>query len=133
MRYDALREPDDAGDRAGVVPGEHDTRRLDRDVGSRADREADVGAGEGRGVVHAVADHRDREAAGLELGDLVLLVLGQHLGEHLVDAELGGDGVRDRAGVAGDHRDRRDAHRVQVGDGLARFGADARPRARRRR
>ena len=72
----------------GSRAGEDQPGRLDRDVGAGADGDADVGAGQRRGVVHAVADHGDLQAAGLELGDLVRLVLGQDLGEHLVDAEV---------------------------------------------
>ena len=45
------------------------------------------------------------EPASLELGDLGVLVLGQDLGEHLVDAEVGPDRIGDLAGVAGDHHD----------------------------
>ena len=44
---------------ARVVGGQHDAGGLDRDVGAGADRDADVGAGQRRGVVDAVADHRD--------------------------------------------------------------------------
>ena len=42
----------------------------------------------------------------LEVGDRAVLVFGEDLGEHLVDAELAADGVGDLAGVAGDHHDR---------------------------
>ena len=56
-------------------------------------------------VVDAVADHGDLQATGLQLGDLGRLVLGEHLGEHLVDAEVAADGLGDLAGVAGDHHD----------------------------
>ena len=83
-----LRQPDDADDQPRVGAGEDEPGRLDGDVGAGADGDADVGAGEGGGVVDAVADHGDLEAAGLELGDLGGLVLGEDLGEHLVDAEV---------------------------------------------
>ena len=54
----------------------------------------------------------DLVAAGLEFGDLVLLVLGEHLGEHLVDAEFACDGVGNLSRIAGDHHDTFDADRV---------------------
>ena len=52
-----------------------------------------------------------------------VLVLRQHLGEHLVDAELGADRVGDLPRVAGDHRHAYAAP-VQPVDRLARLGAD---------
>ena len=64
--------------------------------------------------------------------DGVRLVRGQHLGEHLVDAECAGDRARDRSCVAGDHRHRA-APTLQRGDGLAGLRAAPRPRARARR
>ena len=92
-------------DGARVGRGEDDAGRFDRDVGPGTDRDADVGARERRGVVHPVADHRDPEPAALELDDGVLLVLGEDLGEHLVDAELGRNWSATCSGVAGDHDD----------------------------
>ena len=71
-----------------------DRPRLDRDVVG-ADRDADVRAGERGAVVDAVADHRDAVAAFLQLPNVALLVPGEALGEDLVDAEVGGDGVGD--------------------------------------
>ena len=64
------------------------------------------------------------QAACLQLGDRLVLVLGEHLGEHLVDAEVAADGVGDLAGVAGDHRHRRRPCALQLVDGLAGLGAD---------
>ncbi len=43
--------------------------------------------------------------AGLQLGDLRVLVFGQHVREHLVDTEVGGDGVGHLERVPGDHGD----------------------------
>ena len=83
-----VRQRDHADDAARVRRREHDTGRLDRDVGAGADRDPDVGARERRRVVHTVADHRHAQPARLELGDLAVLVLGEHLGEHLVDADV---------------------------------------------
>ena len=103
---------------ARISPG-----RLDRHVGARPDGDADIGACQGRGVVHAVADHGDLQTAGLQLGDLVRLVLGQDLREHLVDAEVTADRFADLAGVAGDHH-HVPAHRLELGDGVAGLGPD---------
>ena len=47
--------------------------------------------GEGGGVVHAVADHGDPVALGLQPPDDVDLALGPDVGHDLVDADLGGD------------------------------------------
>ena len=48
--------------------------------------------GEGGGVVHTVTDHGDDVAIRLEPPDLLELVLGERLGDDVVDADLGGDG-----------------------------------------
>ena len=45
------------------------------------------------------------------------LVGGQHLGHHVVDADLCGDRVRGADVVAGDHPDLQ-AERLELGDGL---------------
>ena len=70
-----------------VAGGEHHPGGFDRDVGSGTDGDTDIGPGEGGRVVDAVADHRHGLATTLEFGDLGVLVLGEHLGEDLVDAE----------------------------------------------
>src|SRR5829696_543612 len=80
-----LRQPQDPEDAAGVVGGQHDPGRLDGHVGAGADGHAHVGPGQGGGVVDAVADHGHPQAAALEAGHGRVLVLGQDLGEHLVD------------------------------------------------
>ena len=61
----------------------------------------EVGLGERRRVVDAVADHRHDAALGLQAADHVGLAGRQHLGDHLVDADLGGDRARGRLVVAG--------------------------------
>ena len=67
---------------------------------------ADVGTRERRGVVvDAVADHGDPKATCLELGDLGVLVLGQHLGHDLVDSHVPADRLRDLVSVSGDRHD----------------------------
>ena len=56
--------------------------------------DADVGGGEGGGVVDAVAGHRDDSALAAEALDDVALVVGQHLGLDPVDAEAAGRRLR---------------------------------------
>ena len=118
------REPDDTRHRPRIRRGQHDAGRLDRHVGAGADRQADVGAGERGRVVDTVTDHGDRQATLLQRGDRRVLVLWKHLGEDLVDADVGGDTLGDLAGVAGDHHDQLDAEGVELGDGLAGLGTD---------
>lgn len=60
-------------------------------------------AARGRGVVDAVADHRDPLALRLQLPDLAGLALGQHLSRHVRDAGLPGDHGGGVGVVAGEH------------------------------
>ena len=71
--------------------------------------DADVGLGQRRGVVGAVARHGDELAALLLLADVGQLGLRRGLGDEVVDAGLGGDGRGGQRVVAGDHH-RADAH-----------------------
>ena len=82
---------------------------LLRRRGSRVHRDPDVRLGERRGVVGAVAGHRDQVAAGLFASDELHLVFWRRLGEEVVDAGLRGDRPGGQRVVAGDH-DRADAH-----------------------
>ena len=77
----------------------------------------DVGLGQRRSVVGAVAGHGDEEAARLLLLDEGHLVLGRGLGEEVVDTGLRGDGCRGERVVAGDHH-RADAHGPQLVEAL---------------
>ena len=62
-------------DDAAEVPGdERHVGGLDRDVGAGADRDADVGLRERRGVVDPVADHRHQPSLLLQAPDLAGLV-----------------------------------------------------------
>jgi hypothetical protein len=105
-------------DEASTTPG-----RFDRDVGAGADGEADICTGQRGGVVDAVTDHCDSASPFLEFGHGAVLVLVEDLGEHLVDAELVGDVLGDRVGVAGDHHDV-DAPVVQRVDSKLRLRTD---------
>ncbi|MCY1396216.1 hypothetical protein D9M71_111790 [compost metagenome] len=64
--------------------------------------DADVGRGQGRGVVDAVADHGDHGAIGLEFSHGGGLVRRQHLGMHRLDAQRLCHYPRAAAVVAGD-------------------------------
>ena len=67
---------------------------LLRGLGAGVHGDAHVGAGERGRVVGAVARHRDEPAALLHLVDEGELGLGRRLGEEVVDAGLGRDGLR---------------------------------------
>ena len=75
-------------DAAQVAAHQRDVRRLDGDVGPRADRDADVGLRERRRVVDAVAHHRDDASRRLQPLDLGDLALRQHAGHDAVDPRL---------------------------------------------
>src|SRR3546814_8132008 len=63
-----------------VAAHEDDVSCLDGDVGAGTDGHPDVRLGKGRGVVHAIADHRHPAPSGLQLSHLGGLVAGEHLG-----------------------------------------------------
>ena len=90
--------------------------RLDGHVGAGADGEADVGLGQGRGIVDAVADHADGLALELQLLHFMGLAVGQHFGEHALDADLARDGLGRALVVARQHDDL-DAQAFQGLDG----------------
>ena len=95
---------------------QHHVRGVDGHVRARADGDADVRAGERRGVVDAVADHGD-PAILLELADHRLLAVREHAGHDLVHAGLRADGLRRALVVAGQHH-HADAHVPELADGL---------------
>ena len=88
----------------GVARHQHHVGRLDGDVRPGADGNADIGRGEGRCVIDAVADEGDPAAAGPQPLDRLDLAVGKYLGDHLVDAEAGSDRFGGAAIVARDHR-----------------------------
>ena len=85
--------------------------------------DADVGLGERRRVVGAVAAHGDELALGLLVADQAELLLRRRLGEEIVDAGLRGDRRRGHRVVAGDHHGA-DAHAAQLGEALADAALD---------
>ena len=98
---------------------QRDAGALHRDVGAGAHRDADVGLRQRRRVVDAVAGHRDACALRLQALDDRRLLLGQHLGLDLVDADGARDGLGGGAVVAGQHHDPQ-PFGVQRADRLAR-------------
>jgi hypothetical protein len=96
---------DRGGDVEHVVADEDDIAGLFGHVGAGADRHADVGLGQRRGVVDAVADHRDAFAFVLKAADLGGFVLREDFGEHAIDPGLRRDRLGGAAVVAGDHHD----------------------------
>ena len=98
-------QPDGVGGDAQVAVDEGEVAGFDGDVGAGAHGDAEVGLGEGGGVVDAVADHGDDLAVGLQAADDVDLVGGQDLGDDGVDVDLVGDGSGGALVVAGEqHR-----------------------------
>ena len=104
-----------------VAAEQRDAGALDRHVGAGAHRDADIGGGERGRVVDAVARHGDDAAVAPQLLDRGALLVRQHLGFDLADAELARDRLRGGAVVAGQHDD---AHAV-VGERLQRCGVSS--------
>src|SRR5690606_21442742 len=145
VRHGRVREAARAHDAGEIAFYERDARAFHRDVRARAHGNADVGGGKGRGVVHAVAGHRNDASLVAQHFDDLLLVLGQDLRVNLVNAELPRDRLGGGAVIAGEHDDA-DAFAVQrlqrlgrrplygIGDGedardLAIHGGEDRGRA----
>ena len=102
VAWDSLPGSHDAGQ---VALEQGDAGALDGHVGARPHRKADVGGGQGRGVVDAVARHGHDAALVAQPLDDVGLVVGQHLGLDPVDAEAASDGLGGDPVVAGEHDD----------------------------
>ena len=123
-RHDRPRTPGDAHGRDKVrrIGGdEHDVRAVSGDVGPAAHGDADVGPGERRRVVDAVADHRHLAPRSPQRIDEGRFLLGKKLCSAVVDAEPGADGPRGALPVAGHHGDLQ-PHAFQFGDRARRAG-----------
>ncbi len=79
------------------------TRALDRNVGSDAHGDADIGGGERRRVVHGVSRHGDDAAFLAQARDDLALVFRQDFRIDFRDAELAGDSVSRGLVVPGQH------------------------------
>ena len=105
-----------------VFAYEGDVGCLDDHVAAHgAHGDADVGGGQGWGVVDAVADHRGRPGLP-ETGGDGGLVLGPKFGVDLGDPGMGGESGCGAFVVAGEHGDRVAAG-AEPGDHLGGFGA----------
>ena len=70
-----------------IVAHQQDVGALQRHIGAgHAHRNSQPRRGQGGRIVDAVADHRHRAIAGLDLADQAGFVVGQQLGVHLIDA-----------------------------------------------
>jgi hypothetical protein len=78
---------------------------LHGDICSGAHCHADIGFGEGRGVVDAIAGHGDRAAFGSQAPDNGILLFREHLGFDFGDPEFPGDRLRGCTIIAGEHHD----------------------------
>src|ERR1700677_4847099 len=88
-----------------------------RGLGARVHGDANVGLGQGGGVVGAVADHGDQLAAVLFLADAGQFVFRRGLGDEIIHARLSGDGGGGEGIIARDH-DGLDSHFSQLGKAL---------------
>ena len=87
LRHGRLRQVDHVGDVGDAAVQHGGVGGFQRHVGAAAHGDADIGRGQRRGVVDAVADLGDDLALRLQFADDALLVFGQQLGADL-DAEL---------------------------------------------
>ena len=116
---------------ADVVFDQDHIARFLGHVRSGADSHANLGLGQGGRIVHAVAHHGYFLAGGLQLFDFLGLILRQHLGQNLVNAQ-GEDvvaGIRTPRPIAGmeqgmpeiyrqlvELRDRLEGHYLEIQD-----------------
>ena len=117
-RHEQLLADLDDLDQFGRIRIEIDhVRRLFGGLRAGVHRDADVGLGERRSVVRAVAGHRDEPARALLAPDQRHLRLGRGLGQEIVDAGFARDRRCGERVVAGDH-DRANPHRAQAIEAL---------------
>ena len=88
-----------------VAGQKRDAGAFDRDIGAAAHGDADIGRGQRRRVIDAVADHGDAAAFAAKPLHHLALALRQHAGLDLVDAERSGHRARGGEIVAGQHHD----------------------------
>ena len=102
------------GQREQVVAHQNDVGDFQGHVGTGgAHGDADVGGGQRGGVVDPVADHRNDLVALAEPSDDGHLLIGQHVGVHVVGADLIGDSVGHAGIVARQDDDPTDAESLQ--------------------
>ncbi len=101
-----------------------DVGRFHGNIGTTTDGEADVGSGQGRCIVDAIADHAYLFAGGLQFTNDSQFVGRRAAGQNTVDTDLTGDMVGHGLDIAGCH-DRLQAQAMEQGDGLGSTGASA--------
>src|ERR1039458_9217398 len=114
---------DDLDELGGIAVEVHHIAGFLGGHGAGVHRQADIGLGEGGGVVGAVTGHGDEASSGLLLLDQVHLVLGGGLGEEIVHSRFGRDGGGGQRVIAGDH-DGADSHVAQLLEALAHAALD---------
>eukprot|EP01022_Parablepharisma_sp_SALTPOND_P021550 TRINITY_DN427_c1_g1_i8.p1 TRINITY_DN427_c1_g1~~TRINITY_DN427_c1_g1_i8.p1 ORF type:complete len:1229 (-),score=506.41 TRINITY_DN427_c1_g1_i8:439-4125(-) len=120
----AARDVDGVSGQPRVAMHQGDAGRLHGHIGAGGHGDADVGGGQRRGIVDAVADHRHHaRAVGTQRVDGGGLVARQHLGAHVADAQFAGHALRSAPVVAAEH-DGGNAQPVQGGDGVPGAGLD---------
>jgi hypothetical protein len=102
---------------------EHEAGAVHGDVGARAHGDADIGGGEGRGVVEAVAGEDHAFAAGAVFADQLLFAGGSDAGMVAVEVERLGELGGDLLAVARDHHDAEaELPEIEKGDGRHGLG-----------
>ena len=82
-----------AGDAQQIALDQRDARTFHRDIGAGTHRDADMGLGQRRSIVNAVAGHRDQSTCVLQLFDDFGFLFRQHFRFDPVYPELPGHGV----------------------------------------
>ena len=128
-----LRDLDCFADPVEPVGKDHHVGGFRRSAGAAgAERDPDVGGGQRRGVVDAVADH-DGRVQPLLGAHRVDLVGGNAFGQHGIEIERRADRLCSAGAIAGDHDDAGDAGLAQQPDRARRIGDGVHRRAARRR
>ena len=121
-------EPDGEGQSPEVVADQHHIGYLQGDVGAgRAHGDPDVGGGQRRGVVHAVADHGEEVAGVHQSLQFDHLLVGQEAGPNIVRADPFGHGLCDALVVSRQDQDLGDSRLLQGrqrGGGIRRGWSD---------
>ena len=90
---------------------------VNRDIGSRTDRDTDVRSGQCRGIIDTVADHCHSFVFLLEASDHALLAIRKHARDNLIHAGFLADGSGGALIVSGQH-DNMDSHVLKLLDRL---------------
>ena len=109
-------QPDGGGHVRQLGVHQYHVRSVNGYIRACTDGNAGVSAGQGRGIVDAVA-HHSHLAVLLQLPDNSLLALRQHPGDHLVHPGLSANGLGGALIIAGQHHNP-DTHIPQLPDGL---------------